>query len=43
MIDRTSTVVAPWHVVASDDKLFARVEALTHVCECLERALETGS
>ena len=43
MIDRTSTDVAPWHVVASDDKLFARVEALTHVCECLERALETGS
>ena len=41
MIDRTSTDVAPWHVVASDDKLFARVEALTHVCECLERAMET--
>jgi polyphosphate kinase 2 (PPK2 family) len=39
MIDRTSTDVAPWHVVASDDKLFARVETLTHLCECLERAL----
>ena len=41
--DRTSTDVAPWHVVASDDKLFARVEVLTHVCERLERALDLRS
>jgi AMP-polyphosphate phosphotransferase len=28
MVERTSTDVAPWHVVASDDKHYARVEAL---------------
>jgi polyphosphate kinase 2 (PPK2 family) len=39
MIDRTSTDVAPWHVIASNDKLFSRIEALTHVCERLEHAL----
>jgi polyphosphate kinase 2 (PPK2 family) len=38
MIDRTSTDVAPWHVVASNDKLFARIEVLTRVCERLEQA-----
>jgi len=31
MIERTSTDPAPWNVIASDDKLFARVETL----ECL--------
>ena len=40
MIDRTSTDVAPWHVVASNDKLFSRIQALTHVCERLQRALD---
>jgi polyphosphate:AMP phosphotransferase len=39
MIDRTSTDVAPWHVVASDDKLFARIATLTHLCERLEQVL----
>lgn len=38
MIDRTSTDVAPWHVVASNDKLFARIAVLTHLCERLEQA-----
>lgn len=41
MIDRTSTQVAPWHVVASDDKLWARIEVLEHLCERLEAALKT--
>ncbi|TDQ41934.1 polyphosphate:AMP phosphotransferase [Tepidicella xavieri] len=40
MIDRTSTQVAPWHVVASDDKLWARIEVLRLLCERLERALD---
>jgi len=40
MIDRTSTDVAPWHVVASNYKLFARVEALQHVCDTLQATLE---
>jgi AMP-polyphosphate phosphotransferase len=39
MIARTSTDVAPWHVVASDDKLFARIEVLRHLCERLEGGL----
>lgn len=38
MIDRTSTDLAPWHVVASNDKLFSRIEVLTHLCERLEQA-----
>lgn len=40
MIDRTSTQVAPWHVVASNDKLFARIEVLQTLCERLEQALD---
>jgi AMP-polyphosphate phosphotransferase len=38
MIDRTSTELAPWHVVASDDKMFSRIEVLTKLCERLEQA-----
>ncbi len=38
MIDRTSTDVAPWHVVATNNKLFARIEVLAHLCERLEQA-----
>lgn len=40
MIDRTSTDVAPWHVVASNSKMFSRIEVLTHLCERLEKALD---
>ncbi|MES2480792.1 MAG: polyphosphate:AMP phosphotransferase [Pseudomonadota bacterium] len=40
MIDRTSTDLAPWHVIASDDKLFSRIEVLRTLCERMERALE---
>jgi AMP-polyphosphate phosphotransferase len=39
MMDRTSTDIAPWHVVASDDKLFSRIEVLRHLCERIESAL----
>ena len=39
MIDRTSTERAPWNVVASDDKLFSRLEVLEGLCERLEGAL----
>jgi AMP-polyphosphate phosphotransferase len=38
MVDRTSTDVAPWFVVASDDKLFSRIEVLRHLCERIEQA-----
>ena len=39
MIDRTSTEHAPWNVVASDDKLFSRIDALEKLCDRLEEAL----
>ena len=40
MIDRTSTRTAPWHVVASDDKLWSRIEVLRTLCERVEAALD---
>ena len=39
MIDRTSTDIAPWHVVASNDKPWARVEALKRLVETIEEQL----
>ncbi len=39
MIDRTSTDIAPWHVVASNDKPWSRVEALQRLVETIEKAL----
>ncbi len=40
MVDRTSTRVAPWHVVASDDKLWMRVRVLETLGRTVERRLE---
>ncbi len=42
MVARTSTPGSPWHVVASDDKLWSRIEVLRLLCERLEQALEEG-
>lgn len=42
MIDRTSTRVAPWQVVASDDKHFARIEVLERLCDQVEAALRSA-
>ena len=39
MVQRTSTDSAPWDVVASDDKLSARVQVLERLCERLESRL----
>ena len=39
MIARTSSDIAPWHVVASDDKLFSRIEVLKMLCEAIEERL----
>ena len=39
MLERTNTEPAPWDVVASDDKLFSRIEALEKLCGRLETAL----
>ena len=40
MVDRTSTRVAPWHIVASDDKLWSRIEVLRTLCRQVEAALQ---
>ena len=39
MIERTSTEPAPWTVIASDDKLFSRIETLERLCERIESQL----
>ena len=39
MLDRTDHPVAPWHVVAGDDKRLARVTVVETVCEAVEAAL----
>jgi AMP-polyphosphate phosphotransferase len=39
MIERTSTDHGPWTVIASDDKLFSRIETLERLCERLESSL----
>ncbi|MDD6651993.1 MAG: polyphosphate--AMP phosphotransferase [Eggerthellales bacterium] len=39
MFRLTSTKQAPWHVLESDDKHYARVKALKTICDCLEERL----
>ncbi|HTY14483.1 MAG TPA: polyphosphate:AMP phosphotransferase [Methanoregulaceae archaeon] len=39
MLARTNTSIAPWTVIASDDKLFARVTATRSVVECIRSLL----
>ncbi|HSW82358.1 MAG TPA: polyphosphate:AMP phosphotransferase [Usitatibacter sp.] len=39
MVERTSTEPAPWDIIASDDKAFARIETLERLCERIEAAL----
>ncbi|GAB4199163.1 MAG: polyphosphate:AMP phosphotransferase [Sandaracinaceae bacterium] len=40
MFDRTSTEIAPWTLVAANDKRGARLKVLETLCDRLERALE---
>ena len=39
MIDHTSTDIAPWHLIASNDKPWARVETLERLVETIEGQL----
>lgn len=39
MITRTSTDIAPWHLIAAEDKRWARIQVLERVCAALEQAL----
>ena len=43
MLQRTSTTFAPWHILESVDKKYARIKAMKIVIEALERALEQPS
>lgn len=40
MLERTSTKHAPWHVIAANDKLHARVESLRIIADTLERGID---
>lgn len=39
MIEKTSTEFAPWHILESNDKRYARIQALRIVVEELEKRL----
>ena len=39
MVARTSTRQAPWHLIAANDKNFARVEVLRVAADAIEQAL----
>jgi polyphosphate:AMP phosphotransferase len=39
MVDRTSTDLAPWHLIEANDKKWARVRVLEAACEAIERVL----
>ena len=39
MVERTSTDIAPWHLIAAEDKRWARIQVLERVCRALEDAL----
>ena len=40
MLQKTSTTFAPWHILESVDKKYARIKALKIVIEALEKALD---
>ncbi|MCU1671251.1 MAG: hypothetical protein JWP40_4178 [Blastococcus sp.] len=40
MLERTDLPAAPWHVVAAEDKRWARVDVVRTVCGAIEDALE---
>ncbi len=39
MLERTDHPAGPWHVIAAEDKRFARVEVVRTVCQAIESAL----
>jgi polyphosphate kinase 2 (PPK2 family) len=39
MIERTSFDLAPWHVIAANDKHYARIEVLQRLCDAIEELL----
>ncbi|WP_221795391.1 polyphosphate:AMP phosphotransferase [Oceanobacter mangrovi] len=43
MVERTSTELAPWHLIEANSKRFARVKALKIVCQQIEQRLGLAS
>jgi polyphosphate:AMP phosphotransferase len=41
MVERTSTEYAPWILLESNDKRYARIKALKYFCQQLEKALKS--
>ncbi|MGL4673195.1 MAG: phosphate--AMP phosphotransferase, partial [Cetobacterium sp.] len=39
MISRTSTTVAPWHIVPANDKYYARIFVLKRFIDAIEKRL----
>ncbi|MCB2106986.1 MAG: hypothetical protein KDE14_04760, partial [Rhodobacteraceae bacterium] len=39
MVSRTSTTLAPWHLLSANDKRHCRVAALQTVADAMEKAL----
>jgi AMP-polyphosphate phosphotransferase len=39
MLDRTSTEIAPWTLVESEDKMYGRIKILKTLCDRIEKAL----
>ena len=39
MLQKTSTSFAPWHIIESNDKLYARIKVLRIVVEAMEKAI----
>ena len=40
MLQKTSTARAPWHIIESKDKRYARIKAMKILVEAIEKALE---
>ncbi|HEY8041897.1 MAG TPA: polyphosphate:AMP phosphotransferase [Polyangiaceae bacterium] len=40
MVDRTSTDLAPWHLIEANDKKWGRVKVLEAACEAIEKAMK---
>lgn len=43
MIAKTSTQTAPWHIIQSKDKMYARVQALNVVIDAIEAKMKDGN
>jgi polyphosphate kinase 2 (PPK2 family) len=41
MVDRTSTIIAPWTLVEANDQNFARIKILKTLCGRIEATLES--